>query len=127
MVNMRLRFMLVWLVAAVGLVGAARAEPTTTEGLEFFETKVRPLLVEKCGKCHTAKEAAESGELVLDTPAGIQRGGSRGKLFVPGKPDESLILKAVKYADSELQMPPDGKLPASAVAVLTKWIEMGAP
>jgi hypothetical protein len=126
---MRLIFGATWLAAAVVLavVGTARAESPTAEGLEFFESKVRPLFVEKCGKCHTAKKAAESGELVLDSPAGIERGGSRGTLFAPGKPTESLLLKAIGYADAELQMPPDGKLPASAVAVLAKWIEMGAP
>ena len=113
--------------AGIGLLAAAARAESIAEGLEFFESKVRPLLVEKCGKCHTAKEAAEAGELVLDSPAGILRGGSRGKVLAPGKPDESLILKAVKYADMDLQMPPDGKLPASAVAVLAKWIEMGAP
>ena len=73
------------------------------------------------------KTAAESGELVLDSPAGIRRGGSRGALLVPGKPDESLLLRAVKYADTELQMPPQGKLPPAAVAVLARWVELDAP
>ncbi|MCI0356883.1 MAG: PSD1 and planctomycete cytochrome C domain-containing protein [Planctomycetaceae bacterium] len=105
----------------------AAAQSTSTEGIEFFESKVRPLLLTHCSKCHTAKKAAESGELVLDSPAGIQRGGSRGALFAPAKPSESLILKAVSYADAELQMPPDGKLPAAEIAVLTKWLDLGAP
>jgi hypothetical protein len=105
----------------------AAAQSVRPEGIEFFESKVRPLLLAHCGKCHTAKKAAQSGELVLDSPAGIQRGGSRGALLAPGKPNESLILKAVSYADAELQMPPDGKLPAAEIAVLTKWLDLGAP
>jgi hypothetical protein len=101
--------------------------PATAEGIAFFESKVRPLLLERCGKCHTAKEAAEAGDLVLDSPAGILVGGSRGAAFVAGKPDESLLLKAVRYADTDLQMPPEGKLPPAASEVLARWIEMGAP
>ena len=99
-------------------------QPATAEGIEFFESKVRPLLLEHCGKCHTAKKAAEAGELVLDSPAGILGGGSRGAVFVSGKPDDSLLLKAVRYADTDLQMPPEGKLPPAAIAVLSRWIEL---
>ncbi len=112
------------LLAAAWPAAAPSASP---EGSEFFESKVRPLFVTHCVKCHVAKKAAESGDLVLDSPAGIERGGSRGALFTPGKPHESLLLKAVTYADAELQMPPEGKLPLAEIAVLTKWLELGAP
>ncbi len=103
------------------------SQPATAEGIAFFESKVRPLLLEHCGKCHTAKEAAEAGDLVLDSPAGILAGGSRGAAFVAGKPNDSLLLKAVRYADTDLQMPPEGKLTPAAIEVLSRWIEMGAP
>ena len=63
----------------------------------------------------------------LDTEAGWQKGGDNGPAIVRGKPKESLLLRAIGYADEELQMPPKGKLPQAEIDILTKWIEMGAP
>jgi len=94
----------------------------------FFESKVRPLLVEHCYECHSAEKT--KGGLALDTKAGWEKGGDSGPAILPGKPDESLLIKAVRYHDEDLAMPPQkkgGKLPDSAIAALTEWVKMGAP
>src|SRR5215208_2374473 len=85
-------------------------------GVEFFEKKVRPVLVEHCYSCHSAQAKKQRGGLALDTREGLLKGGDRGPAVVPGKPDESLLIRAVRHADKALQMPPKGQLPASAVA-----------
>jgi hypothetical protein len=92
--------------------------------LEFFESKVRPLLVNRCQSCHGGGKA--KGGLRLDSRATALTGGDTGPAIVPGKPDESLIVEAVKYGD-DLRMPPKSKLPAEEIAVLTRWVEQGAP
>jgi hypothetical protein len=95
-------------------------------GLEFFEKKIRPLLVEQCYGCHSAEAKKRRGGLVLDTRDAIRKGGDTGPAVVPGKPEDSLLLQVVKYID-RIKMPPKGKLPAAAVADLEQWIKMGAP
>jgi hypothetical protein len=103
------------------------AEPDK-KGLDFFESKIRPLLVDNCYQCHSAKAAAEGklkGGLQLDTREGARRGGETGPAVVPGKPDESLLISALRH--EELEMPPKGKLPDSLIGHFVKWIEMGAP
>ena len=104
----------------------ATAEPTP-EGADFFEKKIRPLLVQHCYECHSVESEEAQGELLVDSRAAIRRGGSQGPAVVPGQLDQSLLLKAVRYTDDELQMPPDEKLPAYAIADLEKWIKLGAP
>ncbi|MEY4483060.1 MAG: hypothetical protein RL693_512 [Verrucomicrobiota bacterium] len=97
-------------------------------GMQFFETKVRPLLVEKCYECHSAEKT--KGGLALDTKAGWEKGGDSGPAILPGKPDESLLIKAVRYHDKDHAMPPQkkgGKLVDGAIAALTEWVKMGAP
>jgi len=96
------------------------------EGAEFFESKVRPLLVERCLECHTAGKKTKGG-LALDSRAGWQKGGDTGPALVPGKPDDSLLIKAVRYGDPDLSMPPKKRLSAKDVATLTDWVKMGAP
>jgi Protein of unknown function (DUF1549)/Protein of unknown function (DUF1553)/Planctomycete cytochrome C len=93
---------------------------------EFFEKKIRPLLIERCGECHSTDKAADSGQLALDNRAALLAGGSRGRVVVAGKPDESLLLKAVHYLDPKLQMPPEGKLPQAEIDLLGKWVRDGA-
>lgn len=95
-------------------------------GDAFFEKKVRPLLVEHCLECHTAGKKTKGG-LALDSRAGWQTGGDGGAAIVPGNLDESLLIKAVRYADANLQMPEKRKLPDAAIAVLEEWVKMGAP
>ena len=101
-------------------VGGQAASP---EELRFFETKIRPLLAERCFKCHG--EDKQKGGLRLDSLAAVLDGGDSGPALVPGKPDESLLIEAVNYASFE--MPPDGQLPAPEIAAFTSWVAMGAP
>ena len=105
---------------------AAPAEPTA-ERIEFFEAKIRPLFAENCYSCHSAKEKIK-GDLRLDAPTKILAGGHSGPAIVPGDADASLLIKAVRYTDEDLQMPPDDKkLPAEKIALLEAWVKMGAP
>src|SRR5688572_20589117 len=92
---------------------------------EFFEKRVRPILVERCYACHGEK--IQWGGLRVDLPEGLQKGGARGPALVAGKPEESLLIKAISHKDDQLQMPPAGKLPDDEVTALTEWIRMGAP
>jgi len=104
-------------------------EPTVVDeraAAEFFEKKIRPLLAKHCYECHAHDKAVDSGELAVDSRAALLKGGDRGPVIVAGKPDESLLLKVVKYGDPKLQMPPDGKLPDAEIDLLTNWIANGA-
>ena len=78
-------------------------------GIEFFEKKIRPVLVQHCYRCHSEKSKKVRGKLKLDTRAGIRKGGRTGPAVVPGVTKKSLILKALRYQG--LEMPPKGKLP----------------
>ncbi len=95
------------------------------DGLEFFEKKVRPVLVEHCFKCHGSQK--QWGSLRLDSREGLLRGGDSGAAIVPGKPQESLLVRAIRHEDPDLKMPKDSKLPERQIADLVRWIEMGAP
>ncbi|OWK47469.1 PSD1 and planctomycete cytochrome C domain-containing protein [Fimbriiglobus ruber] len=98
-------------------------------GAEFFEKKIRPVLVEQCYSCHSEEAAGKKklkGGLRLDTAAATRKGGEGGPGVVPGKPGESLLLKALNGGDVE-QMPPKGKLPPAVIADFETWIKMGAP
>ena len=117
-----------WLAIA-GEVGAQPPDPKGPDpkGIEFFEQSIRPLLVQRCYKCHSAKSQPLRAGLMLDTRAAWQRGGDSGPAIVPGDPDASLVVKAVRYDNDEVQMPPDGKLPEREIASLVEWIKLGAP
>ncbi len=92
---------------------------------EFFNKEVLPLLKKECFECHS-HAAKIKGGLALDSKSGWQQGGDHGAALVPGKPDKSLLLKAVSYEDSELQMPPKKQLSAVEIKVLERWIQEGA-
>ncbi len=111
--------------SAVHDVCAAEATPPapSPEQVKFFETNVRPLLANHCFKCHGTDK--QNGELRLDSRSAMLQGGDSGPAIVPGKPEESLLIEAVKYESFE--MPPAGQLEESAVDVLTRWVAMGAP
>lgn len=92
---------------------------------EFFEAKVRPVLANRCYSCHAATRQAG---LAVNSRAALLQGGQRGPAVVPGKPDESLLLTAVRHADPKLQMPfNQPKLSAAEIADLASWISAGAP
>lgn len=109
-------------LAALMLPGAAVAD----DDIAFFESKVRPVLAAHCYECHAQKANKRKGGLTLDTRDGLRQGGDRGPAIVPGKPDDSLLLRAIRHDDPDLKMPPKGKLPAAAIADLTEWIKRGA-
>ncbi len=117
------QFLIVNLAVAVSLFTFA-TEPTA-EQLKFFESSVRPLLVENCFSCHSAKK--QTGGLRLDSLAAIVKGGKNGPAIIVGKPSASLMVTAVSYKDDELQMPPDEQLSAAQAEVLANWVAMGAP
>lgn len=94
-------------------------------GIEFFETRIRPVLVEHCQECHSSRLKSVKGSLQLDHREGVRRGGDSGPAVVLEKPEQSLLLKALKY--DGLEMPPKGKLPAGVIADFEQWIRMGAP
>ena len=114
---------------ASALRAAPPAAPTITAGdLAFFETKIRPLLIDRCYQCHSKEADKVRGGLLLDSREALIHGGNTGSAVVPGKPNESLLIKAVRYADEDLQMPPKGeKLSDQQIADLTEWVRRGAP
>ena len=91
---------------------------------KFFESEVRPLLVQHCVECHGPDD--QSGELRLDRKVHFLRGGGSGPLIVDGDPNASRLIQAIGYQNNDLQMPPDSKMPDEAIAVLTRWVEKGA-
>ena len=123
---MRVRSLL--LLAGFILAKSAFAADATPEQIQFFESKIRPILSEKCYKCHSVELGKSKGGLTLDTKAGLLKGGDTGPGIKPGDAQRSLLIKAVLYTDSDLQMPPKGeKLSSVQIADLTSWIKMGAP
>lgn len=108
-----------------GAAGVLVGAEITAEQRDFFESKVRPLLAAKCYTCHSHKAKAVKGGLLLDSLSGVTKGGDSGPVVVAGEPQKSLLIAAIQYRDNE--MPPDGKLAATQIATLVKWVEMGAP
>jgi hypothetical protein len=111
---------------ANGLDGRAE-EPgkLTADETDFFEKRIRPVLVEHCYECHSAAATPLQGGLLLDSRDAARKGGESGHAVVPGDTNASLILAALKY--DQFEMPPDGKLPESVIVDFEKWIRMGAP
>src|SRR5271169_4149081 len=93
------------LLVFFGILTASASEPDRA-GSDFFETKVRPVLVEHCYACHSSQAKKLKGGLLLDTIEGMRKGGKSGAAVVPGKPEESLLVEAVHYDDELLRMPP---------------------
>jgi hypothetical protein len=120
---------------------AAKISPMTKTGkkadkklskqeLQYFETKIRPILVEKCYSCHSLDANMAEGGLRLDSHEAVLRGGSSGPAIVPGDPAKSLLIRAIEYRDSDFAMPPDeagGKLNDAQIKELSRWVKMGAP
>lgn len=104
---------------------AAAAEPADPAKLEFFEKRVRPLLVNACFNCHSADNKAAGG-LRVDDHHGLLRGGNRGAAVVPGNIEKSVLIRAVRQTDPKLQMPPEQKLSDEQIAILEQWIRDGA-
>lgn len=103
----------------------ANETPPTAEQLRFFESNVRPVLVEHCFPCHGPKK--QWGTLRLDSRDAVLTGGDSGAAIVLGKPNESLLITAIRHVDPDLKMPKDSKLSDRQIADLTRWVEIGAP
>ncbi len=122
--NATVLFCLLWLSA----MSVRGAEPADEKGFDFFETKIRPVLVQHCYECHSAeaqKAGKLKGALLLDSRTGIHRGGKTGPAVVPGEVEASLLVEAMRYKG--LEMPPKGKLSDYVVSDFVKWIRKGAP
>jgi hypothetical protein len=94
---------------------------------QFFESKIRPILVDSCYKCHSAQSKKLKANLLLDTKEGMLKGGDNGPAIVPGDPDKSLLIQAIRYKNEDLQMPPKTKLADAQIADVVAWVKMGAP
>ena len=109
------------MLTSSALLGA----PPTTEQTKFFESKVRPLLARNCYQCHSEQAKILYSNLRVDDRSALLNGGVRGPAIVPGDPDSSQLIQAVRY--EKLAMPPAGRLSEDQVEALVKWVEMGAP
>ena len=107
----------------------AAVEKPSPEQVQFFETKIRPVLVDKCYACHSSQGEKIRGGLVLESRAGLLRGGDDGAVIIPGDPGASLLIKAIRYEHPKIKMPPkpEHRLTAEQVADFEKWVEMGVP
>jgi hypothetical protein len=103
----------------------AAEDDAKREAMTFFEKEVRPVLSNRCYECHGEKK--KKGSLRLDNITFISKGGDSGPALVAGDPDKSLIIQAIRYKDPDFEMPPKEKLPDKEIAVLEKWVKLGAP
>lgn len=114
--------LMLWAALLVMPLRSVQADDETQ--LKFFEQKIRPVLVDRCYKCHSSDSDDPSGGLRLDSAEGMRRGGELGPAVVPGDPKESLLLSAIQYEN--LEMPPEEKLPEDVIADFRQWIRQGA-
>jgi hypothetical protein len=104
---------------------AGSVSATESEAIEFFEKKVRPILIERCFECHSSTTKIKGG-LTLDSQHDWTLGGDTGPAIIPGQPDQSLLFQAVTWSNLDLQMPPKKKLTDAEIQILSTWIENGA-
>ncbi|MEI7686090.1 MAG: PSD1 and planctomycete cytochrome C domain-containing protein [Planctomycetota bacterium] len=119
-------------IVAISLVAAGILTPELARAqdaapLEFFERRIRPVLVNHCYECHSTASKKKKGGLLLDTRDGLLKGGTSGPALVVGEPEKSLLIRAVRRIDKDLQMPPRQKLTAMQIDDLVAWVKMGAP
>jgi hypothetical protein len=113
------------LTAVLQLLISGEASCGQSDGLAFFEKKIRPILSRHCYKCHSAKAKDPQGELLLDSSDSLREGGASGPVVVPGNPQQSLLIQALRHEG--LEMPPEKKLSEAVVADFVHWINIGAP
>ncbi len=128
------RFTLACLASLSGFFVLVRAadEPSpqpefSAENIEFFESKIRPVLVEECYECHSTRSATVEAGLTLDSRAALIEGGDSGAVIAPGSPEESLLIQAISYRSETLAMPPQRKLTAEVQRDFATWVRLGAP
>jgi hypothetical protein len=112
------------LISVADEVPADRSATVTVDDLAFFESRIRPVLVQHCYECHAADSKIVRGGLLLDTRDALLKGGDSGPGLVAGQPENSLLMQALYY--DSLQMPPAGKLPETVIADFKEWIQRGA-
>src|SRR5881394_937568 len=106
------------------------AGPTTkpsAEGIDYFEKNIRPVLVERCYRCHSKDAEKVKGGLLLDTRDGMLKGGDNGVVLIPGDAEKSKLIIAIRYHDEEIRMPPKDPLAEAQIAHFVEWVKMGAP
>ena len=119
-----LQQVLSWLAAVVATVFGGLLHAQSPDSVEFFENRIRPVLVERCYECHSSEADEIGGSLVLDSRDGMMSGGDSGPAIDPGNVDGSMLISAIRYESSE--MPPDGKLSEEVVHDFEQWIAAGA-
>jgi hypothetical protein len=125
---MNTRLTIAALATAATATASAQVDRLDPEQLQFFEKRIRPVLVENCYKCHSATAEKIKGSLLIDTKEGVLKGGATGPAVVPGKPEKSLLVKAIKSTNEDEMMPPKGdRLPPEVIADFELWIRSGAP
>ncbi|MEM1293733.1 MAG: DUF1553 domain-containing protein [Verrucomicrobiota bacterium] len=108
-------------------ISVALPQLRANEGMQFFESKIRPLLIKSCYECHSEEAGKRKGGLWIDRKAGWEIGGDSGPALIPGDTEGSLMVEMIRYADPDLAMPPKKKLSDQEIAHLEQWIAMGAP
>lgn len=125
------RIALTTVVTLIAVAASLRADDAAKSfgdaDIEFFEKRVRPLLVQRCYECHASTSSKLRGGLMLDSREGVLKGGDTGPAAEAGKPDKSLLVEAIRYDSQQIQMPPAGKLPDAEIAILTEWVQRRLP
>ena len=115
------------MLLAANLLAMGERSLLADERDEFFEARIRPVLVEQCYQCHNSSKTAEGG-LAIDQRAATLKGGDGGAIIVPGKPAESRLLAILRHEVDGLKMPQGGpKLSKAVISDFERWITMGAP
>ena len=120
----RSALLLISLLFAFGFSLATNADEETAKRIEFFENRIRPVLVEHCYECHSSRSKGLKGGLFVDSSKGLRMGGDSGPAITLGDSKTSLLMQAIRYESTE--MPPKGKLPDSVIADFAQWIDSGA-
>src|SRR6267142_323472 len=113
--------------AAAYAAESPAGQPVSKEGVELFEKHIRPGLAQSCYECHSAQAKKIKGKLLLDSRQGIVKGGENGSILVPGDPEASRLIAAIRWTDSDLKMPPKQKLSPQQIEKFEQWVRMGAP
>ena len=124
---MYIRCLAVMLAVAVSLAARSlsSASETDAQSTAFFENQIRPLLVRRCLRCHGGEKTRRG--LRVDSRQALVNGGKSGAAVLPGRPDDSLLIQAVRYVQGGPQMPPSGKLAGDEIELLARWVKAGAP
>ncbi len=114
-------------VLLVCVSAGAQTDALNPKHIEFFEKIIRPILAANCYQCHSSRAATVFGEFRLDSAAALFQGGRSGPAVMPGDPDSSRLIRAVRYDSEGISMPPAGKLGDREITALTEWVRLGAP